>query len=218
MYLTVNRGPMIVAAALLALAGPGATPAQAQERQLCVAQACLGMNLAETASLTLVPAGMLAFKLDDHHGQSYGLDGAGQRVSFADQGDMDGDVIRQFAARVKTICRFDSASARLKVGDDRHVLLFNPVIRNGKGELVLTEIARLLPKKMSDEQVRQAVAQVKQQYGDAYTEQWAKTVTRPNVALYDEMIMARSIVLRIPTANVADALIAQPGCAEKSGK
>ena len=42
--------------------------------------------------------------------------------------------------------------------------------------------------------------------GGAYTAQWTKTVTRPNVALYDEMIMARSIVLRIPTENVADAL------------
>ena len=193
----------------------GAMPAQAQERPLCVEQACLGMTLAEAASLKLAPAGMLAFKLDDQHGQSYGLDGAGQRVRLADQGDMDGDVIRQFTARVKTICRFESAGARLKVGDDQHVLVFNPVMRNGKGQLVLTEIARMLPKKMTSEQVQQAVAQAQKQYGGAYTAQWTKTVTRPNVALYDEMIMARSIVLRIPTENVADALMAQPGCAGK---
>lgn len=188
--------------------------AQAQDRPLCVEQACLGMTLTEAAALPLTPA-RFGFKLDDQRSGSYGLDGSGQRVNLADQGEVDRELIGQFDARVKTICRFGAATARLQVGDVQHTLLFSPAIRNGKGALILTEIARPLPRQVSDAEVQRAVAQARAQYGKAYAEPWTPTVTRPTVSLYDQMIMARSLVLRLPVEDVAARLLAQPGCGGK---
>jgi len=204
----------VIPALLLALGSATTSLAQVQDGTLCVEQACLGMTLSAAAALPLAPA-RFGFKLDDQRAESYGLDGAGRRVSFADQGEMDGELISQFQARVTTICRFGTASARLKVGDAEHILLFNPAMRNGKGELILTEIAYPLPRKVSDDEVQRLVAQAKARYGAAYAGQWTPTVTRPTVALYDQMIMARSLVLRLPVEDVAARLLAQPGCAGK---
>ena len=190
------------------------SPAQAQDDKLCVEQACLGMTLTEAAALPLAPA-RFGFKLDDKKSESYGLDGSGQRVSLADQGEVDGELIGQFDARVKTICRFGAVTARLKVGEVLHTLLFNPAIRHGQGVLILTEIAQPLPRTMSEAEVQHAVAQAQAQYGAAYAASWTPTVTRPTVALYNQMIMARSIALRLPVEDVAAGLLAQPGCAGK---
>ena len=204
----------VVPAVLLALGSSTTSLAQAHDGQLCVEQACLGMTLTAAAGLPLAPA-RFGFKLDDQRSESYGLDGAGQRVSFADQGEVDAELIRQFAARVTTICRFGAVTARLKVGDVQHTLLFNPAMRNGKSALILTEIAHPLPRQVSDDEVQRVVAQAKARYGAAYAGHWTSTVTRPTVALYDQMIMARSLVLRLPVEDVAARLLAQPGCAGK---
>lgn len=207
-----GAGWRMVPALAMALSTAVMSPAQARDGKLCVEQACLGMTLTEAAALPLSPA-RFGFKLDDSTSESYGLDGAGQRVKFADQGEMDSELIGQFQARVTTICRFGTVTARLKVDDVQHILLFNPAIRNGKVALVLTEIAHPLPPKVSDADVQRAVAQAKARYGAAYAEPWTPTVTRPTVSLYDQVIMARSIVLRQPVEDLAAQLLEQPGCA-----
>lgn len=204
----------VIPAVTLALGLSAPSMAQGHDGQLCVEQACLGMTLTEAAALPLAPA-RFGFKLDDQRSESYGLDGSGQRVNLADQGEVDRELISQFDARVKTICRFGAVTARLKVGDVQHTLLFSPAIRNGKGALVLTEIARPLPRQVSDAEVQRAVAQAKAQYGKAWAEPWTQTVTRPTASLYDQMIMARSLVLRLPVEDVAARLLAQPGCGGK---
>lgn len=199
-------GIMMAAAALAA-----AAPAQAQPGKLCVDQACLGMTLAEAEALPLAPAGY-GFKFVGK-GDYYGLDSGGKRVNYAETGDLDVGLIRQFRASVATICRFGGANARLTGSDgQRVVLLFQPAMRNGKGELVLTEIASFLPKQLSAADVQRIQAEARAKYGDAFSAQWSKAITRPDVALFQHRMVGNTLTLRLPEQDIDAALMAQPGC------
>lgn len=185
--------------------------AQAQESQLCVDKACLGMTLAEAESLPLAPA-RFGFKFSGK-GDFYGLDSAGQRINYAESGDLDGELIRKFRSSVATLCAFGGANAQLTGSDGQRVmLLFSPAMRNGKGELVLTEIASFLPKQLSEADVQRIQADAKARYGDAFSPQWSKPITRPDVALYQNRMVGNTLTLRLPEQDLSAALLAQPGC------
>jgi hypothetical protein len=198
----------LLAAATLALAAP----AHAEQGRLCVDEACLGMTLAEAEALPLAPA-RYAFKLGgkgDHHG----LDSSGQRVNYAETGEFDAAVIRQFRSGVATVCSFGSATARLTGSDGRQlVLLFVAAMKNGKGELVLSEIGSFLPKQLSEAEVQRVKTEARARYGDAFSATWSKTITRPDVALYQNRMVGNTLTLRLPEHDVGAALMAQPGCA-----
>lgn len=206
----MNYISTILAAATLTLA----VSAHADEGKLCVDQACLGMTLAEAESLPLAPA-RYAFKFagkDDY----YGLDSSGQRVNYAETGEFDAGLMRQFRSSVATICRFGGATARLTGSDGQQVvLLFRPAIRDGKGALVLSEIGSFLPKQLSEADVQRIKTEAKARYGDAFSANWSKAITRPDVALYQNRMVGNTLTLRLPEQDLDAALMAQPGCAGK---
>jgi hypothetical protein len=190
-----------------------AVSAQAQDGKLCVDNACLGMTLAEAEALKLQPAGDYGFKFKGK-GDYYGLDSAGQRVVYAESGDFDAALIRQFRANVATICSFGGANARLTGSDgQRVILLFRPAIKNGRGELVLSEIGSYLPKQLSEAELQRIKQEAKAQYGAAFSANWARDITQPNVALYQNRMVGNTLTLRLPEQDLSASLMAQPGCA-----
>lgn len=198
---------IILAAAALALTAP----AQAQQGKLCVDQACLGMTLAEVESLKLAPA-RFAFKFSGK-GDYYGLDSTGQRVAYAETGELDVELIKKFRAGVATMCRFGDATARMSGSDGQNVvLLLRPAMRDGKGELVLIEIASFLPKKLSEAEVQRIKADARARYGAAFSDQWSREISKPDVALYQNRMVGNTLTLRLPDQDVSASLMAQPGC------
>lgn len=186
--------------------------AQAQQHKLCVDQACLGMTLEQADVLKLEPASSFGFKFSGN-GDFYGLDRAGKRINYAESGDFDNALIKQFGSSVATMCSFGGANAKLTGSNgQRVVLLFAPVVKQGKGELVLTEIASYLPKKLSEEERQRIQSDAKSQYGDAFSASWSKTITRPDVALYSHPMLGNTLTLRLPEQDVRQQLLAQPGC------
>lgn len=205
---------VIRAGGMLALAMMLGSAAQAQESRLCVDQACLGMTLAEAEALPLKPA-RYGFKLGGK-GDFYGLDSAGKRVAYAETGELDVELIRQLRAGVTTLCRFGSATARMTGGDGQSVvLLFSPAMRNGKGELVLTEIGSYLPKQLDEAEVRRIKAEARARYGDAFSDTWSRAISKPDVALYQNRMVGNTLTLRLPEQDLGAALLAQPGCAAR---
>ncbi|MET0266967.1 MAG: hypothetical protein ABW202_15295 [Duganella sp.] len=191
--------------------------AQAQQDKLCVDQACLGMTLEQAASLKLEPASSFGFKFSGN-GDFYGLDRAGKRVNYAESGDFDNALINQFRSSVATICSFGGANAKLTGSNgERVVLLFAPAIKQGKGELVLTEIARYLPKKLSEEERQRIQSDARARYGDAFSSTWSQSIKRPDVALYSHPMLGNTLTFRLPEQDVRQQLLAQPGCASNTG-
>lgn len=208
----MKHGRIALVAALACAAWLPSAQAQQQDK-LCVDQACLGMTLEQATALKLEPAGDFAFKFSGK-GDFYGLDRAGKRVNYADWGDFDNALIKQFRSSVATICSFGGANAKLTGSNgQRVVLLFAPVIRQGKGELVLTEIASYLPKKLSEEQLQRIQSDARARYGDAFSATWSQSIERPDVALYSHPIVGNTLSLRLPEPDVKQQLLAQPGCA-----
>ncbi|MBV7538420.1 hypothetical protein KW842_21835 [Duganella sp. sic0402] len=189
-----------------------ATWAQAQEGKLCVDKACLGMSLAEAEALKLEPVGDYGFKFKGK-GDYYGLDSVGQRIVYAESGDFDAELIRQFRANVATICSFGGANARMTGSDgQRVVLLFSPTVKNGKAELALTEIGSYLPKKLNDADLQRIRDEAKAKYGEAFTAKWTRDITQPNVTLYQNRMVGNTLTLRLPEQDLSASLMAQPRC------
>lgn len=201
---------LFLAAAALTLTAP----AHAQDSKLCVDDACLGMTLDAAAALKLAPAGY-GFKFSGK-GEFYGLDSGGQRVVYAESGELDADLIKRFRASVATLCSFGSATARMTGSDgQRVVLLFQPAIRDGKAALVVVEIASYLPKQLSDADLRRIQADARARYGAAFSEQWSRAIDRPDVALFQHRLVGNTLTLRLPPQDLGATLMAQPGCAAK---
>lgn len=193
-----------------------AVVSSAPDRKLCLAGACLGMTPAEVATLNLQPAGMMQFRLGGKNDGGYGLDRAGKRISFSDMGDFDSKSMKQFAATVDTICRFNFASAKMKASDGQPIhLVFRPVIRSGKGVVVLTSIDRKLPPNTSETELKRFADAARDQFGDAFSAESRAIVTRPTAEMHYDVGSGRSLKLSLPIENVHARLMEQPGCSEK---
>lgn len=193
-----------------------AVASSAPDRKLCLAGACLGMTPAEVATLNLLPAGMMQFRLGGKNDGGYGLDRAGKRISFSDMGDFDSKSMKQFAATVDTICRFNFASAKMKASDGQPIhLVFRPVIRSGKGVVVLTSIDRKLPPNTSETELKRFADAAKEQFGEAFSAESRAIVTRPTAEMHYDVGSGRSLKLSLPIENVHARLMEQPGCSEK---
>ncbi|SDH18308.1 MULTISPECIES: hypothetical protein [unclassified Duganella] len=193
-----------------------AVASSAPDRKLCLAGACLGMTPAEVATLNLQPAGMMQFRLGGKNDSGYGLDRAGKRISFSDMGDFDSKSMKQFAVTVDTICRFNFASAKMKASDGQPIhLVFRPVIRSGKGVVVLTSIDRKLPPNTSETELKRFADAAKEQFGDAFSAQSHAIVTRPTAEMHYDVGSGRSLKLSLPIENVHARLMEQAGCSDK---
>lgn len=202
----------LLAAALVVVASG---QAQAAAPALCVEKACLGMTLAEAESLDFIAPEMFAFKFSPK-GEMYGLDGNGQRIHYAEGGDVDAELIRKFNRSVNTICSLGSISARTRDSQGQRVnLMFSAVLRDGKPVVVLSEIARLLPRKMSDAELQRAAEQAQAQYGAAYAPEWSLKISRPTASLYADSFIGHALMLRLPQQEVSAQLLKQPGCNAK---
>lgn len=186
--------------------------AQAQEAPLCVEKACLGMTLDEAKSLNFISPDMFAFKISGK-GAMYGLDGNGQRIQYSEGGDVNAELIQQLQDSVKTICTLGTIGARTKDSQGRRVnLMFRAGLRDGKPAVILTDIAQILPRKQSDAELQSVADQAKAQYGAAFSPEWSREISRPDVAVYSDAFIGHALTLRLPHQDVRAQLLAQPGC------
>lgn len=193
---------------------------QVDGAKLCLGKACLGMSVDEVAKLDLEPAGTFKFSIykgtDKGLKDAFGLDVTGQRVWFSSIGDFDKKTISQFSERVKTVCAVKFLTAYLKASDGQRItLLLRPTIANGKGRLVVSEISRKLPPNMSASEMKSFENQVREKYGDVFVSTYSLQVKKPSVRIQHDFATGTALNLLLPTEDVFNQLLEQPGCTDK---
>jgi hypothetical protein len=191
----------------------------AEEPSLCLANACLGMTVAQAKSLELEPTNSysgIVFK-KGIIADTYGLAADGTRVWF-DGLNFDKKTLAEFSQRVKTICAVNIIGAKMKASDGQPIsLTFRPMMRNGHGELILTQIERTLPPTLSASQMGEVIKQAKARYGVSFSKDYPVFPEKPTVSIRNQFTMGSSVSLVLPyKENVWKALNEQPGCSDKA--
>jgi hypothetical protein len=171
------------------------------------------MTVAQAGALELQPPGMFGITFTKGTpGDSYGLAPTGGRVWFVGN-NFDKKTLAEFTQRVKTICAVDFVAAKIKASDGQPIrLTFRPAMRNGHGELILTQIERALPPNLSESQTREMVSQAKARYGEFFSKEYLLFPKKPTVSIQ----RGASVSLVLPFEKVGNTLKEQPGCSDKA--
>jgi hypothetical protein len=196
------------------------------EGRLCLASACIGMDLEEAAKLNLKPrstrsAPSLNFVGTRERAGHYGLDANGKPVSIVSLA-VDQVWIRQFLQTIHTMCVVSpQISAQIAASDGTPVnLVFTLRKRNGKVEYVLSSISRMIPGNMSASERRNFENEVRSRYGRAFVESRDinRTVMANNGQLQEPVAMINPAFLELRgpgSPELASKLLEQPGCSNK---
>lgn len=197
--------------------------AHAEDTSLCVASACVGMTGAEVAKLNLAtdssPYNLKVSPTPARHSpnQDFGLDANGKRLWFTG-GAADKGSLSEFIRQVKTMCKFAGTWTDMKTSDGQKMqLTLSPVIRDGKIELILTEITRPLPPNLTQGQKADFIAQAKTRYGSAWADAYASSKKGPKATVKFDAAKGQVLLLSMPrdVMKSREAMLSQHGCSSK---
>jgi len=200
---------------LLAMVCARALAAPANDSMPCVEQICLGMTIDELAKFALVPARLGRLSFGGNRGLALGLDIHGQPIWFS-VSELDRPAIALLQNKVKVICSASPISASTRTSDGLIVhMTLRPQFIAGKGQLIVSEIQRMLPATVNTAERKAYEDQAREKYGDRYISVGRGLPDKPSVKIesdFDGVSLKLSMPLHFYDAN--SQLMGQPGCSE----